>query len=395
MGGPGQTATEAAAAMERSPYRDDREIVLVDQRGTSADLQLDCNTGGSADDVQGYLSPLFSTDAFARCRAQLESRADLTQYTTARSVEDLEAIRGGLGYPRIGLLGISYGTRVALMYMRRYPSRVHAAVLSGLVPPSFRNPLHHASAAQEALDSILGDCAASAPCAQAFPDLPADLDSVAARLRRRPVRVPVMNPFRGDSVTIALDRDQFAEALRVLMYTPGTGRFLPLFIHQASAGDYRGLVQAALNSSRNRREGLRMGMLMSVVCSEDVPRIAEQEIVTETRGTLLGDARVRQQMAACRIWPRGAAPVEYTRPFTVPVPTLLVSGTRDPVTPRRWGEATRAHLPASVHVVVPGAHGVNTRCIARIAGQLLDRRSVAGLDTSCVAGERYGDFVLP
>ena len=395
MGGPGQTATDAAAAMERSPYRDEREIVLVDQRGTSADQRLDCPSGGSPDHVQGYFSPLFSADAFERCRALLETRADLTQYTTVRAAEDLESVRVGLGYPRIALLGISYGTRVALMYMHRYPSRVHAAVMSGLAPPALRNPLHHARAAQEALDSLVGDCAASTLCAQAFPALRADLDSVVARLRRRPVSVDVVNPFRGDIATITLDADQFAEAVRVLMYAPATGRFLPLFIHRASAGDYRPLVEAALNAKRNTSAGLRMGLLMSVVCSEDVPRITEREIATETSGTLLGDVRVRQQMAACRVWSRGPVPEAYTRAFTVPVPALLVSGTRDPVTPRRWGEAMRAHLPASVHVVVPGAHGVNSPCVARMAAQLFDQRTVAGLDTSCVAGERYGDFVLP
>ena len=394
VGGPGQSATELLMAVHRSPYREERDIVLVDQRGTNGAHRLDCAVPGSVDDAQGYLAPMFSADAFRRCRAELEPRADLTRYTTASAVEDLESVRARLGYRTINLLGVSYGTRLALMYMRRHPGAVRTAVLIGAAPPALRNPLHHARGAQEALDSLLADCSAAPACSAAFPNLRAELDSVAARLRRRPERVAAAHPVTGGPVTVTLDGDAFAEALRQIMYTPMNGRWLPLLVHQASEGDYRSLTQMALNLSRNQREGLRLGMLMSVVCSEDVPRIDEAEIPAATEGTLLGDVRVRQQMAACREWPRGPAPTDLAEPFTVPVPTLLVSGTRDPVTPRHWGDAMQRHLPASVHVVIPGGHGVNSGCVARIAGQLMRQGSVAGLDTTCVGAERYGEFVV-
>ena len=392
-GGPGQTATDLAAMLERSPYRDEREIVLVDQRGTSAAQRLDCPSLAQADDPQAALAPIFEVAEIEACRTRLEKQADLAQYTTLHAIDDLEAVRAALGYTTINVAAISYGTRVALMYMRRYPSRVRTAVLSGLAPPALKNPLYHARGAQEGLDSLLADCQAAADCRAAFPDLRAELDSVVARLRREPAAVRVAGPA-GDSVTIAFDAGHFAEAMRLLMYTSVDGRWIPLFIHRASTGDFRQLAQAALNVNRGIRDGLRRGMLMSVVCSEDVPRIDETEIARETKGTLLGDARVRQQMAACGAWPKAEMPADYAAPFTMPVAALLVSGSRDPVTPQRWGAEMRRYLPQSVHIVVPGAHGVHNQCVMRIAVQLLQQGSAAGLDTSCVAEQRYGDFVL-
>ena len=394
-GGPGQTATDLVPLLERSPHRDEREIVVLDQRGTSAQQRLDCPSLAAPDDAQGYLAPMFAPAEIERCRAQLASRADLTQYTTMRAVEDLEAVRTALGYSAINLIGISYGTRVALMYARRHPSAVRTAVLSGLAPPELRNPLYHARGAQQALDSLLADCLAAPACRAAFPNLRAELDSVVVRLRRSPAGVVIAHPALGDSAAITFDATHFAEAMRLLMYTTGDGRWVPFLIHRASTGDLGPLAQAAVNVSRNIRDGVRRGMLMSVVCSEDVPRIDQSEIAAETRGTLLGDARVRQQMTACKDWPRGELPGDYAAPFTVPVPTLLVSGTRDPVTPVRWGEAMRAYFPQSLHLVVPGAHGVNSPCVTRIAGQLLRTGTTAGLDVSCTASERYGDFILP
>ena len=103
---------------------------------------------------------------------------------------------------------------------------------------------------------------------------------------------------------------------------------------------------------------------------------------------------MRQQMAACEDWPRGERPAEYQERFTVPAPALLVSGSHDPVTPARWGEEMRRYFPQSLHLVVAGAHGVNSACVQQIAAALIARGTVGGLDTACVAAERYGDFVL-
>lgn len=391
-GGPGQTATALAAFVESVAFRDEREVVLVDQRGTSAQQALDCRLSGSSDDFQAYLEPLFQPPLFRQCRKELEQRADLRLYTTQLAVEDLDAVRAAMGYEQINLVGASYGTRFSLMYMKRYPQRVRTAYLAGLVPPAFRNPLYHARSAQEALDSLVSDCAAESRCHEAFPNLRRELDSVAAALRTAPTRLTIEHPDTRAPVWVSLGLDQFAEAIRVMMYDPTSGARVPLLIHRASRGDFAPFVLAAINANRGLRQSLRLGMLQSVICSEDMSRISDAEIVTETRGTLLSDSRVRQQKASCDVWAQGQVPADYGEDISVNVPTLLVSGTRDPVTPRQWGEETHRHLPNSVHVVLPGGHNPRGDCVEDLVRQLLRDASVAKLDLSCVASVRYPPF---
>lgn len=394
-GGPGQSATALAPMLWRSSHRDEREIVLVDQRGTGGAPVLHCDAPGSDDDLQGYFEPMFRAPLYAACARTLGSMADLRHYSTYDAADDLEDVRAALGYERINLVGASYGTRLSLAYMRRHPTRVRAAILSGLVPTSFRNPLHHARSAQDALDSLLAACERDAPCRRAYPRLRAQLDEVVRRLDRAPAEAVVWHPVTRAPARVRLSRSAFGEALRVMMYSTDRITSIPLLIDRAHRGDLTPFAAIALESSRNLRRDLRFGVLMSVVCAEDVPRIRESEIARETRGTLIGDERVRTQMAACASWPKAELSRDHGVPAESRVPTLLISGTLDPVTPPRWGAEAARHLPNAVHLVVPGGHTPQSPCLDAIARRVLERASAQGLDTSCVRGMTLPPFALP
>jgi pimeloyl-ACP methyl ester carboxylesterase len=394
-GGPGQAATSLARWAADAWYREDRDVVLVDQRGTSGPAALHCRLPGSDDDPQGYLADVFAGETFRRCLRELQARADLRHYGTSAAADDLEDVRRALGYGPLNLLGTSYGTRAALEYMRRHPHGVRTAILSGLAPIALTNPLHHARAAQGALDLLLDDCASDAACAAAFPALREELRAVVARLDAQPARVAVRVPGTGGEAEVTLTRGAFAEALRVMMYNAQRAREVPYLIHRAHGGDLTPFAEAALASNRGIRGQIAFGMLMSVICAEDVDRIDPAIIPAVTEGTLLGDARVRGQMAACASWPRGEVPADYGEPVRSAVPTLLLSGTLDPVTPPEWGEEAARHLPNALHVVAPGAHGVGGPCIEAIQRRFLATASVRGLDTACVAEMRLPPFRVP
>ena len=150
-GGPGQSATSIAPfAVQLTDVRKDRDIVLVDQRGTGRSSPLDCAAFAPDDtpDTTLALDPLPKAKA---CAAELAGKGiDLAQYTTAAFIADLEAVRAALGYRRINLWGGSYGTRVALEYMRRHPQRIRGAVLDGVAPPGMNIVLDVWSARQAA-----------------------------------------------------------------------------------------------------------------------------------------------------------------------------------------------------------------------------------------------------
>lgn len=383
-GGPGADITERVNSYKESWIRDERDIVLVSQRGTGGDNRLDCPMAASDENLQGYFDPLFNLENFRACLEELQKDFDLTMYSTCAAADDLNDLRLALGYDKINLTGTSYGTRAALVYMRRHPETVRTAILNGILPIANKNPLFHAFSVQEALQLLLDDCYENPDCRLAFPNLKEEFYTILERLDEEPAEVSVEHPVTQEPSLIYLDRISFLEALRVMMYTYGRNRQVPYLIHSAFLGDYTPFAATGLQSSRNIRRSLALGMLLSVTCGEDISRVTEEEIVRFTEGTFLGDGRIRQQMAVCQFWPKSIIPDNYGEPVSVEAPVLLLSGTMDPVTPPVWGSEAASHLPNSLHLVVPGAHGVGGDCIRAIEKQFLESGLVDNLDISCV-----------
>jgi pimeloyl-ACP methyl ester carboxylesterase len=395
-GGPGEAATDAAPGFTASPLRDARDIVLMDLRGTGGETALDCALGGSDEDVQAYLQPLFADGVrYAECREQLAARADLTQYTTPNAMQDLDELRQALGHDRIVIESGSYGTRAALTYIRMFGAHVRAATLSGAAPIENRTPLYHAAAAQRAFDLLVRDCAAEPACATAYPDVRGDLAAILARLEAAPATVRITHPVTSEPVEVRLSAPAFGDGLRVMLYGAKTANEVPLLLQRGRAGDLAPFAEAALRSSRGLRRAVRTGLLLSVTCAEDVWRIRPEEVARETAGSFIGAWRVRGQMAACSVWPRGQVSEEYYRPMRSDVPVLVLSGQFDPVTPPSWGEAMARNFAHPLHVVVPAGHVPVNDCTQSLTRQLFDRGTTEGIDTSCVTTMRRPAFALP
>ncbi|MBU0641552.1 MAG: alpha/beta hydrolase [Planctomycetes bacterium] len=391
-GGPGQNVTSHVDHWAQHWMRQTRDIVLVSQRGTGGDNRLMCDLPGSDDNLQGYLEPIFSVTTFRECLDELRQRADLRHYSTPEAMDDIADLRAALGYEKINLYGGSYGSRAELVYMRRHPETVRCAILNSVAPLAFKNPLFHARAAQEALDRIFELNQAKAERRAVFGDLREKLRVVLERLERAPAEATVQHPVTGEPVKVHLSREAFAEALRVIMYYDHSD--VARLILRAYQGDYGPFAQRGMMQSRALRNSLAFGMLLCVTCAEDVARIRPDEIERETRGTFLGDGRVRRQMEVCKFWPKSQLPADYGEPVRVAVPVLLLSGSLDPVTPPEWGAEAAQHLPLSTHVVAPGSHGVGGPCITEIMRAFLEHPA-RPLDTSCVEKLQPGPFRLP
>lgn len=395
-GGPGQAATTAARNVtQTSEVRKNRDIVLLDLRGTGKGTRLDCDAGGSDAHPEAYMEPLFHDGtAYAACAKKLSKTADLTQYTTVNAARDIEALRVALGYGKIDLYGGSYGTRQGIVFIHLFPKSVHAAIFSGLSPVSERGPLFHAQSAERAIEILFSQCAADAACHKAFPDPKADLDAVLATLGKQPAKVTLKHPVTGKPFIAALTASGFADSLRVMLYDEGMGRRVPLLLKKARAGDYGPFAEIALDHGRGMKLDLAIGLTLSVTCTEDVSRIRPEEVAAATKGSFIGDARVRGQMTACSVWPKGPMPKDYTTPFTSNVPVLLISGDLDPVTPPHFGVDAQKTFPNSVHVIVPGAHVSDSPCVDAMMKTFFDHADAKHLDTSCAATSKLPPFVL-
>ena len=391
-GGPGQATTEMAW-----DFADDatveNDLVFLDLRGTSAGQALDCNFGVSDENAARYLEPFLAAGSgFAACRDELSKTADLTQYTTMIAMQDVDDLRIALGKDKIHLDGGSYGTRAAMIYLRMFGSHVKTAFLSGLVPVENRSPLYHAAAAQHAFDLLVSQCRADARCHAAYPSIAKDLSDVLQRLREKPASIRVSHPVTHDPIHVTLTADGFADGLRTMLYDAESERRVPLLLRQAGTGDLAPFAEAALASHRSFDKSIHVGLMLSFTCAEDTSRIRADEVEKETKGSFIGDQRVRSQMAACAVWPQSRIPADYYAPLRSDVPTVLISGEIDPVTPPKWGELALRSFPNGRHLVVPGAHVSYNDCIAQLAHDLRRSGTTAGLDTSCVSTIRNPPF---
>jgi len=381
-GGPGQSSVSGMNRWATHPWRKQRDIVLISQRGTGGDNNLWCDLPGSDDNLQSFLEPIFLEEIFRGCLDELSKEFDLTQYGTADAMDDINAVRAALGYDKINLYGGSYGSRAELEYIRRHPETVRTAILNSVAPVSFINPLYHAWGAQHALDLILDDCVLDPDCSKAFGDIRSRYEQVMAELGQGPVMTSVKHPRTEDMVEVSLSKESFGNALRIMMYYDRSQ--VPYLIDQASKGNYSPFAELGIRSERGIRGALSLGMLLCVTCAEDLDRITEEMIVIETANTFIGDSRVRRQLALCAFWPRSDLPDDAADPVTEDVPVLLLSGIYDPVTPPRWGSEAASHLPQSLHVIGPKSHGQGGPCINSIIDQVFELGTVEGVDVSCV-----------
>lgn len=393
-GGPGQAASWLMAdpAITNGSLREHRDIVLVDQRGTGGSNGLTCDFYGPPADPANYFEPFLPLSRVRECRDRLSAAADLTQYTTTNSVADLDEVRAAFGYERINLDGGSYGTRLALEYVRRHESRVRAVILEGVAPPDLHMPENFGITAQQALDALLDECVSVEPCATTFPSIRAETRAVFERLTEGPVRARVMSPG-GRPVEVVLRKEHVAEAIRYMTYSSHTAARVPLVLHAAYTGDYSAIAEYLF---KERSPGTFDGLYLSITCAEDVPFVSA-DADTREAATYMSGYRVREQRAACAEWPRGAAPDWLGRPVTASVPALLISGALDPVTPPEAGAAVAKTLSHSLHLTVPyGGHSPSglsgLECLQALKARFLESGSVAGLDTACLANIRRPGF---
>lgn len=389
-GGPGDAATDAAQWLPFSWESENHDVVLVDMRGTGGGHSLDCRIWSPGEPLQIVFRT--GVDKLLACQRELAKVADLTQYSTPAFLADVDDVRAALGYDKVILRGGSYGSRAAIAYIKMFEPHVSMAILSGLAPFENRLDLNTPQDTQSAMDQLFQDCTTDPACAAAYPDPARSLAEVRSRLQRKPARVRVRNPSTGSSEEISLTERWFSRLLAERLHDLESTRRIPWLLRRAKQGDFTELAQERVDQNG---EGKARGLRAAVLCTEDVARIALEELESATSSAFT-DLGMYDSMYLCAHWTPTELPNGYFDAFQSDVPTLLISGDRDPLTAARWGEVTRHTLPNSAHIVVPAAHRFpRDPCMGVIANAFLKSGTVSGLDTSCVAAMARPDFYLP
>jgi pimeloyl-ACP methyl ester carboxylesterase len=394
-GGPGQGAAKMARSL-REAYRQvltDRDIVLVDQRGTGKSNPLECLD--EDDSLKAIAEPESAAlDKLKACLAGYD--ADLRHYTTSIAMDDLDDVRAFLGYERINIYGGSYGTRAGLVYMRQHGDRVRTAVLDGVAPTNMRLPLYFARDVQRALDLLVADCAADAACNAAYPNLGTRLRALIARLEQDPPLVALIHPRTGERGDVRMTARIVTNIFAGALYVPLGASLIPALVARAEAGDFQGVLALSSLVDSGGPRNMSIGMQLSVICSEDAPRFTAEDAAEAAKGSLFGPYTMTLQQQACAFWPRGAVDESYYEPVASAIPTLILSGEVDPVTPPSWGEAIAATLPNAVHLVMAGTGHTagGTSCGLRIIRNFIAAGTTDNLDTSCAQNAHRPPFFI-
>jgi pimeloyl-ACP methyl ester carboxylesterase len=383
VGGPGQAATvdalQVVPAFER--IRRNRDILLVDQRGTGRLSPLDCDF----DDDETLLHD--STELLLQVQGRLlqdclESiDADPRYYTTDLAVRDLDAIRAWLGYRELNLWGVSYGTRVALAYLKYFPDHARTVVIDGVAPPGIL-PLEAARDGGRALRQVLDLCMNEAACAGAFPRLPEHYTELRERYAE-PVSISLRD--RNDGTIDELElRISFIESLLFqMLYSREATRLIPLFIEELYRGNHQ-----VLGWMNDTGAGMNIAMHYSVICSEDLPLLSAAELAGAATASdvFVYDMLVLPRVEGCDLWPSRTLDPEFFAPVVSDKPVLIFSATQDPVTPPRWGDQVAATLGNALHLVAKGVgHGVFAYgCSTRLISEFVESAALAALDGSCI-----------
>jgi pimeloyl-ACP methyl ester carboxylesterase len=384
-GGPGQAAMETYAQIV--PLLDeinkDRDIVLVDQRGTGESAAFSC-VALEDEEEEPDLTDDEVIALIKECAAELVQKADLTQYTTDAAMRDLDAVREALAYEQINLYGASYGTRAAQAYARLFPDRLRSMILDAVTTPELILFMQMPADGQAALQILFERCRADQACHEQFPNLAEEYESLLEQLEDAPQVLQFAHPLTGEETMLTLTRERLANYVYAILYSPELVSLFPLLVHEAyETGNFTPLVAQAFTVGEGA--GLNPGLLYTVTCAEDSPLIDPQEAAQLAAGTLFAD-RAAGFLETCEAFPQPELAADFRQPLEFAGPVLLLSGEADPVTPPKYAEALARSLPNSRHIVLPGfGHGqIAVGCMPKVIAEFLAAGSTADLDTSCL-----------
>jgi pimeloyl-ACP methyl ester carboxylesterase len=391
-GGPGQGARDSfpGIAPAFAEARKTRDIILLDQRGTGGSNPLKCvNAEGESAVVENEdYSAQSAIDFARRCASVYAGKVDVSQFSTADAIRDLDLARIAIGAAQINLVGISYGTRVAQQYAKQFPASTRTVTIDGIAPLESVLGQDHARNLEASLDLQFARCSQDKACLEKMGNPREQLNRLLATLAEGPIPVRYRDAVTGEWRDGQFSTGHIAMLTRLLAYQPQAAALLPLQFSEANKGHVESLMALSEMVNRDVSDMIMHGMQLSVMCGEDVPDLV---VDPEDAKRLLGTGLVELMQAQCTVWPHKPRPADFRKPLAGKLPVLILSGEFDPVTPPRYGDMVARHLPNSRHIIVKGAgHNVlPIGCMPKLFAKFLETADAKALDVSCIESLTY------
>lgn len=391
-GGPGEAASSDLTFWLESDLGHEREIILLDARGTGfSNPSLSCpeTSQNNADDW------------LRLCRERISARGlHLAAFTIPAIVKDYVDLLALLDLPQVNVYGTSYGSRLALMLADAAPERIRSLALDGVYPPPLRHTAEVARNLDMALNRLFEDCASDGACQEAYPELRDAFYRAVFQLNAYPQELSL----QGQHIGMTVSGNEFILMLSSLLHYADLIPYLPAFIAAFASGDYdvEPLSRSGLFASdEDSRASQTESAFLTLRCPEDLALPAAERYPMNPDGIapLLAAATkeaVEKHYAKCRAWSAHAQATPIDKPVTSDIPSLLLSGAYDPATPAHWGSFAAQHLPNSWHFVFPNAgHGMldSVPCATDIMQAFLSD-PLQDPSVDCFSGLRPPRFVI-
>lgn len=374
-GGPGGQSLESARYSyggSFSRYGNNRDFIMFDQRGVGlSEPTLECTETDAVEYKEVTEGNTVAereqaeAAALAVCRNRLTKEGiDVSAYNSYENAADVEDLRIALEIDSWNLYGISYGTRLALTVMRDYPDSIRSVILDSTYPLQVNLYTDIPSSADRAFNQLFEDCGKDRACNRAYPKLKDTFEELIADLNADPVSVKV--PDIDENVSVLITGSALAGVVFQLMYVTSALPYIPQLIYQVKEGEYDRAANL-IYSTTIGDGGVSTGMYYSVQCSEEVAFLTLSEL--EEANSDFGNLTDRFSMASyydkCQNWDVPRAEDLENEAVTSDVPTLIMAGQYDPITPPAYGELAGETLSNSYFFEFPGVgHGASVagRC---------------------------------
>lgn len=352
------------------------DLIMVDQRGTGySQPSLQCPELVNLQ-YQTDVNPPAQQQADEQnqqidvCHKRLVAQGiNLNDYTTLSDAADIHDVIGALGYKQVDLYGVSYGTRLALEIMRSYPQGVRSVVLDSTVPAQSHLLLSVPGSTARVFNTLFQGCAADPHCNATYPHLDQTFYAVVRQLDAHPVTFQTTDFTSGKSYTVLFSGNSsegsnsmvslLFDAFYATPYIP----YLPQMISEASQGNFSHLV-TLFYGALQFDDSVSWGDYFSVECAEDVDHVSADQVTAAAQAY---PAAIRQdqliglqsEIPGCQLWSVTPAPASEAQPVSSSIPTIVLEGEYDPVTPPANGALAAQTLSTSYQFQFPGTgHGV-------------------------------------
>lgn len=414
-GGPGDDALTEIPWALGGDLAADRDVVFISQRGTYSSRP---NTACPSVDRAGVTTldmPYDSEDARkaysyaqAQCRTEVQARVgDLAAYNSTESAADLEDARVALGYPKWNVYGISYGTDLALTYMRLFPQGIRAVGIDGIFPPATAGAVSSWKAA-EGIEAVFAACAAQPACRNRYGDVDALFRKLVVQYEREPKTFTVVVPGHNEPVKVKISGGMLVQWVA----SPGThlAAQVPAALDELAHGHPDRITKLWATSRLDPKSVgvVGQGLMNTISCSEWVPFETPDQVIAAgqkffpefPRSVLANAPNVQFVHENCSVWPVPKAPDSVRDVVKSNIPTLVISAQYDAQTAPSNGAMVARTLPNAVVVTIPNVAHVAfaspspaaNACAHKIVRSFFNDPGRA--DTSCAASVPPTDFVI-